>query len=225
MPILQAAIFDLDGTLLDSAPDIRNALNLTLTSHRRRHVTLDEVKAMVGDGLLTTLERAFTITGAPIPSAESYIHFQEFIEHYRAQKPDPAQLYPDAIATMQKFLKTGVKLGICTNKQEASTLRLLDQLNVARYFNFVAGGDTFQVHKPNPGHVTGVLEKLNVSPINAVMIGDSRNDALAARGAGVACLIVKHGYGTDFSNLEIDGLIDGFADLDATLERLGFRQS
>ena len=100
MPILQGLIFDLDGTLMDSAPDLRHALNQTLRAYGRRDVTLEETEHMVGDGMLTLLARAFAATGEAIDSAKSYAYFQEFIGYYRNQKPDPAQIYPHAVETL-----------------------------------------------------------------------------------------------------------------------------
>jgi phosphoglycolate phosphatase len=223
--VLRAALFDLDGTLVDSAPDLKNALNMTLRTHKRRDVTLDEVKEIVGDGMLTTLERAFAMTGKATSPAESYERFQEFIMHYRGLKADIEQIYPDVVPMLENLSKAGVKLGLCTNKHEASTHQLLEQLNLKKYFSSIAGGDTFQVHKPHPGHVTGILDELKVSPAQAIMVGDSRNDVNAAKAAGVATLVVTHGYGLDVGELGADGLIDSFADFNSALAELGFRLS
>ena len=222
MPILQAVLFDFDGTLVDSAPDIRQALNLTLQAHDRRAMTLDEVKALVGDGLLTTVHRAFAVTGTPIDESESYVRFQQFITHYRNQKPDPTQIYPHTLETIDALQNAGIKLGVCTNKQEAATLRLLEQLDLARYFTAVAGGDTFMVHKPNPGHITGLLEKMQVPAAQTVMVGDSLNDVRAAHGAYMPCIVVTHGYGVGLEEIGADALISGFPELSPTLAKLGF---
>lgn len=222
MPKLEGLIFDLDGTLVDSAPDIRHALNRTLTEQGRRNLTLDEVKSMVGDGLLITLKRAFEATGTSIGDDESYGLFQGFVAHYRGQKADLAQIYPLVRETLAGFQNRRIKLGLCTNKQEAATHKILDELGLSRYFGFVAGGDTFPVHKPHPDHVKGVVAALGASPAGCVMIGDSTNDVQAAKGASLACLVVTHGYGLDVQAMGADGLIDSFADLDAALQRLGF---
>lgn len=225
MPLLQGLIFDLDGTLLDSAPDLRQALNRTLQAHGRRELVLDEVVQMVGDGMLPLLNRAFAATGEPVPESESYVRFQEFVTHYRGQKPDPSQIYPNARETLERFHGANVKLGICTNKQEASTLQLLDELRLKHYFTFVAGGDTFPVHKPNPGHVKGVIEKLGVPAQNCVMVGDGPNDVAAAHGAGIPCIVVTHGYGGDYSQLGATALIAGLRELRPALKALEFKLS
>jgi phosphoglycolate phosphatase len=222
MPRLQGLIFDLDGTLLDSAPDLRQALNMMLKDHGRRALTLDEVKSMTGDGMLPMMERAFAATGAPLPASESYARFQGFITHYRILKPDPAQIYPHAGEMLERYHAAGVKLGICTNKQEEATMRLLKDLDLARHFTFIAGGDTFPVHKPNPGHVLGVMEKLQVATEDCVMIGDGSNDVRAAQGAGIPCILVTHGYGVDVEELGADSMIGSLRELPEALAKLGF---
>jgi phosphoglycolate phosphatase len=222
MPELLAVVFDLDGTLLDSAPDIRNAVNKTLAGFGRRNVTLNEIKSFVGDGMLTTLERSFAVTGEAIAPSESYARFQIFIQHYRALTADPEQIYPYVLPMLEGLRSHSIKIGLCTNKQEAATHQLLKQLNLADSFHAVAGGDTFPVHKPHPGHVQGILDQLGVAAENALMIGDSRNDIVAAKGAGVKSLVVTHGYGVDVASLGADGLIEHFADWREKFLALGF---
>ena len=220
MPALQGLIFDLDGTMLDSAPDVRQALNSMLETHGRRALTLDEVESMSGDGLLPQLQRALAATGAEEPHPMNY--FQEFIAAYRSLKPDPAQIYPDVRATLEYYFQHGVKLGVCTNKQEAATYRLLEQLDLKKYFEFIAGGDTFSTHKPNPDHVYGVICALDVPRENCVMIGDSPNDVIASHGAGIPCIAVAHGYALDAKELGADAVIEGYAELEGALAGLGF---
>ncbi|MFY9288036.1 MAG: HAD-IA family hydrolase [Alphaproteobacteria bacterium] len=225
MPLLQGLIFDLDGTLLDSAPDLCQALNLTLKDHNHGELTLDEVKDMTGDGMLPMLGRAFAATGERITEANSYKLFQEFIQHYRTLKPDPSQLYPGTVEMLEKYHAKGVKLGICTNKQEAATHRLIADLNLTPYFTFIAGGDTYPTHKPHPDHVRGVIAELRVPAMQCVMIGDSRNDVLAAKGAGIPCIGITHGYGIALDQLGANLLISGFNELPQALDSLGFQLS
>ena len=222
MPHLKGLIFDLDGTLLDSAPDLRQALNLTLKAGNRRELNIDEVKDLTGDGLMPLLGRAFKLTGEVLSEVEIYQNFQQFINFYRDVKPDVAQIYPQAVEMIGFYKKSGIKIGLCTNKQEEATLRLLEELDIKNYFDFVAGGDTFPYHKPHPEHVSGVARKLGVANENCVMIGDSRNDILAAKAANVPCLLVTHGYGSDLDSLSAGGFIRGFKDLPKALEKLGF---
>ncbi len=222
MPKLQAFIFDLDGTLVDSAPDLRHALNATLAEHGRRNLSLDELKAFLGDGMLTMLQRAFVATGAPLANDESYRVFQGFVEYYRKQPADTAAIYPHVRDLLEECARDGIKLGLCTNKQEAATHRLLEELDLARYFGFVAGGDTFMTHKPHPDHVRGVIKALDVPTEGCVMVGDSVNDVRAAQGAGIPCLVVTHGYGIDIAELGADGLIGGMDELRAVVTGMGY---
>jgi phosphoglycolate phosphatase len=221
MPRLEGLIFDLDGTLLDSAPDLRQALNATMKMHGRRELTLDEVKGMTGDGMLPMLSRAFQATGKAVSDADAYASFQTFITQYRALPPDKTQIYPLARETLETFSRKNIAIGLCTNKQEAATRQLLQGLDLIRYFGFVAGGDTFPVHKPHPDHVKGVIEGLGVDPRGCAMIGDSPNDIASAQGAGIPCLAVTHGYGLA-ADLGADDVIDGFSALPDALRELGF---
>lgn len=223
MPRLSGLIFDLDGTLIDSAPDLRQALNAMLAEHGRRPMSLDEVKRAVGDGMIPLIERAFKETGGLPENFNSYNCFQNFIAHYRRLNADLGQIYPGAQETLAFYHGKGIKLGICTNKQEAATIHLLEALGLARYFSFVAGGDTFPEHKPHPGHVRGVLQALGIDAKECVMVGDSSNDVSAARGAGVRSIIVTHGYGGDYKLLGADKIIGGFEELAEGLEELGFK--
>jgi phosphoglycolate phosphatase len=223
MKPLKGLIFDLDGTLLDSAPDLRQAVNLMLAEHGRRPLSLDEVKAMTGDGSMALVQRAFKVTG-DIISDDVFPYVQQFIGHYRNIKADPAQIYPHVVPILDKYHEVGVMLGICTNKQEAASYRVLEELNLLQYFEFIAGGDTFPVHKPNPGHLQGVITALDVPRETCVFVGDGINDVRAARGAEIPCVVVTHGYGAvDRDDLNADSTIAGFDELPEALARLGYQ--
>ncbi len=222
MPRLQGLIFDLDGTLLDSAPVIRQAMNRLLAEESRRPLTLDEVKSIVGDGLTEALQRAFKMTGGALPH-DFFPYVQKYIVNYRNTKADPDQIYPHVLSTLQNYTKAGVKLGVCTNKGEASTYQVLKELDIQKYFEFIAGGDTFTVHKPNPDHLLGVITGMDVPREGCVFIGDGRNDILAARGAKVPCIVVTHGYGDEDDTTGAAALMSGFDELPEALEKLGYR--
>jgi phosphoglycolate phosphatase len=223
MPKLQGLIFDLDGTLIDSAPDLCQAMNKILAENGRRPVTLDEVKSFVGDGMLTMMQRALAATGNPLPDNETFRIFQKFVGYYRDLPAAQEQIYPHVRETLENFIAKGVKLGLCTNKQETATKRLLKDLDMARYFTFVAGGDTFALHKPHPDHVKGVVEKMGVPALGCVMVGDSVNDVSSAKGNDIPCLIVTHGYGFEVEELGAAALIEGIDQLPAALQGIGFQ--
>ena len=221
MPRLQGLIFDLDGTLVDSAPDIRQALSLMLAEHGRRAVTLEEAQRAVGDGAMVTVQRVFAWTGAPLTTDPDPLA-KRFIALYRNIKPDPAQIYSGVVDFLRHYQQAGVKLGVCTNKQEGATYKLLEELELRPYFEFIAGGDTFPVHKPHPDHVHGVVTGMDVEREGCVMIGDSINDVLAAHAAKIPCVVVTQGYGGEFKKLGADKLIPDFAALPQALRELGY---
>jgi phosphoglycolate phosphatase len=221
MALLKGLIFDLDGTLVDSAPDLSQALNATLHEAGRPPLDLDTVKAMTGDGMMPLVTRAFERTGGLPEGFNAYNSVQTFITFYRNLKADQSQIYPDVREVLEFYRSSGVKLGICTNKHEASTHKLLHDIDLAHYFTFVAGGDTFPNHKPHPDHVLGVMEKLGATPETCVMIGDGPNDVVASHRAEMPCVVVKHGYSTDWEHLGADRLISGFSELKAAVTTLG----
>lgn len=128
MPRLQGLLFDLDGTLLDSAPIIRQAMNKMLGEEGRRPLTLEEVKNIVGDGVMEAVSYAFKLTGDALVN-DSFPYVQRFIHYYRNTKADPAQIYPYVVPTLEHYSKAGVKLGVCMNKSEGSTYQVLEELD------------------------------------------------------------------------------------------------
>ena len=219
---LKALVFDLDGTLLDSAADLAQALNATLHDHDRAPLSLAQVKSLTGDGMMAMLNRAFMGSGLPAAQKDLDQIYMQFIKHYSTLKPDRSQLYPHVIETLQHYRGRGVKIGLCTNKQEQSTHRLMRDLEIHDLFDNIAGGDTFSMRKPHPGHIRGVLDALGIEPHHAAMIGDSANDVIAAQGAGVKSIAVTHGYGSDVKQYKPNAIIGSFADIEAALTSLGF---
>jgi phosphoglycolate phosphatase len=222
MQKLHGLIFDLDGTLVDSAADLHQALNALLSSYGRRTLTIAQVKEMVGDGLQTLLVRACAATGEKMPERGSQEMFQDFLKLYQNQKASVGMLYPHVIETLTMFRAQGVKIGLCTNKLYLPTVKVLDDIGIRQYFDFIAGSDTFSVYKPHPGHVMGVVRGLNLLHHNCVMIGDSPNDIRSARGAEVLSIAVSHGYTQDVALLGADETISGFEELPQKLRGLGF---
>ncbi len=222
MTQLLGLIFDLDGTLVDSAADLHHALNAILVAHEHRTVTLDETKSMIGDGMNILLKRAFAATGAPLPERGAQTIFQDFLGFYRNQKAGIDQLYPQVMETIEAFRAAGVKIGLCTNKLYLPTIKLLDEIGIRGLFDFIAGADTFSVYKPHPGHVLGVAHGMKVPPQNCAMIGDSINDIRAAQAAKIPAIAVAHGYADNVATLGADAIIKTFGELAQALGRLGF---
>lgn len=185
------AIFDLDGTLVDSAPDIRAALNRLMLAEGLAPFPLPEVTAMIGDGARALLTKAFDARASNLNEAL----LPGFLEDLEANSAVLTRPYPGMVAALEALSAQGWKLAICTNKPIAATTALLAELDLTRHFTLVLGGDSLPVKKPDPAHVTGVLERLGVPPGEAVMIGDHQNDIRAARGAGVRSVFAAWGYG------------------------------
>ena len=189
---LKAAVFDLDGTLVDSAAELRAALNTALAKLARRPLVDQEVKAMIGDGIVRLTERALAATGAPLTG----VAFDEAVDHVRdayAATPAPA-LYDGARDTLALLASRGIALALCTNKPIDATRRILDQLDLAGRFQAVAGGDSYALKKPDPMPVRELLAEIGVAPSAAVMIGDSTNDIAAGRAAGLMTIAISYGY-------------------------------
>jgi phosphoglycolate phosphatase len=220
----RAIVFDLDGTLIDSAGDLTSALNCVLTESGRAPVTLPQVKRMVGDGSAKLVERGFAASGVPISAADLPVRLARFLEVYEAGANDLTRPYDGVTDTLARLAARGLKLGVCTNKPGRATRLVLEALDLARYFTAIAGGDAFSVRKPDPGHVLGLLDRLGISPANAAMVGDNEHDAAAARAAGLPIILVSYGYArASLSDIAPDAVIDRFADLPAALERIGDR--
>ncbi len=188
---MKLAIFDLDGTLVDSAPDIAAALNRTLSVHRLAPFPVPEVAAMVGDGARALLVKAFSARGVALPE-DAIPPFLADLEANSAKLTMPYEGIEAALATMAV---AGWRAAVCTNKPVAAAMALLKALGMARFFEVVIGGDSLPVRKPDPGHVRGVLAATHMAPGQTVMIGDHQNDILAARGAGVRSVFAAWGYG------------------------------
>ncbi|MCW5752572.1 MAG: phosphoglycolate phosphatase [Alphaproteobacteria bacterium] len=216
-----AILFDLDGTLVDSAPDLHQSLNFVLARLGRPAIQLDEVRAMVGDGVRVLLERSLAATGGGIESARFEQAMADYLVHYEAHLADLSRPFPAVAETLARLRAAGKRLAVCTNKPHAFSVSLLRQLGLADHFDAVLGGDSLPVRKPDPGHLLGTLAAIGREPPQAVMIGDSRNDVAAARNAGVPVIAVSFGYTvTPPRELGADLVIDHFDELAGALDRL-----
>jgi phosphoglycolate phosphatase len=186
------AVFDLDGTLVDSAPDIHAALDRLMAAEGRPGFTRPEVTAMIGDGVRVLVERA----AAARDIAFSEPLLARFTADYTARAAEATALFPGIAAALDGLAAAGWAMAVCTNKPAAATAALLGALGLAGRFAAVGGGDSFPVRKPDPGHLLGTLRQAGGDPAAAVMIGDHRNDVLAARGAGLPSIFAGWGYGT-----------------------------
>lgn len=187
-------IFDLDGTLIDTAPDLIESLNHTIASADLAPVTFDDLTHLVGQGARVMIKRAFELRKVKLEESETDALFSIFVEHYRQNMPGKSQPFPGAVECMKRLAAAGMTLAICTNKSEALAIPLIEELGLSGHFAAITGGDTFPVRKPDAAHIFGTIEKAGGTQDHAVMVGDSINDILAAKNAGIPSIGVDFGY-------------------------------
>jgi len=210
----RAVIFDLDGTLIDSLPDVMNALNAVLADNGRRAVTHDEAKTMVGGGAEPLLELAFAATGEALPATRLSKCVDSFTGYYRENPATETTIFDGAIAALEVLTNDGMKLGICTNKPHASALQVLEVLGLARHFDACFGKSSVPYHKPDRRHYNEVARALGVDPDQSLYVGDSETDVETARNAGVPIIMVPFGYTLrPTEELGGDRMIDHFSEL------------
>jgi phosphoglycolate phosphatase len=207
----RALVFDLDGTLVDSIPDLRAALNVMLAELRRRELTPDEVRCMIGDGARALVERALAATGTVTDFEAAH---QRFLRLYEGAPATLSRLYPGVATTLESLRASGARLAICTNKPQTATLRVLDAFGIATSFDAVLGGDAVPFRKPDPRHLLAAIERLGATTSEAVMIGDNENDYAAARATGIPIILMRYGYlRMPPETLAPDVWLDHFADI------------
>jgi phosphoglycolate phosphatase len=215
-----ALVFDLDGTLVDSAADLAETLNLLLCENGRPTVTLAAVRAMIGDGVGKLVERGFAATGTPVSANDHPILTRRFLNLYTDPTRDHlAHPYPGVLTTLQQFAAQGMPMGVCTNKAQVATEMVLREAGLDGFFRSVVGHDRAPTPKPDPSHVGAVCSDLG-HPASAIMIGDSRNDLLAGQGFGLKVVLVTYGYGSPEALGAADATIDRFEDLPLILAAL-----
>jgi len=212
-------VFDLDGTLIDSAPDLAAALNAVLQEAGREQVSLEQVKRMIGDGVRVLVERGFAATGGPPDDPDRWL--RRFVDRYEGASAKLTALFPGVLETLESLAAAGHRMGLCTNKPAHATETVLDAFGLTGFFEAVAGGDTFPVRKPSPGHLLGTLQMMDADPEHAVMIGDSPNDVQVALNAAVPVIAVAYGYRrVPAESMGADILIEHFAQVPDALRRL-----
>lgn len=213
------AVFDLDGTLVDTAPDLMASLNGVLASIELPPVTLADTKGIVGQGARAMIERGLRQLGEPDGKHDLDVLLETFIAHYEQHIAVHSRPYPGLIEALDVLTGRGFALAVCTNKMERLARRLLDELALTERFAAIVGGDTAARPKPAPDPVLLAIEMSGDGP--AVMVGDSIADASSARAAGVPCILVGFGY-TDrpAETLGADRVIDHFDRLVPAIDAL-----
>ena len=189
-----AIVWDLDGTLVDSAPDLASALNTVLDQRGFFTHSVDTVRTMIGNGVPKLVERGFNAVGVrPDPEQLDEL-VAMFVQKYKACAIDNTRPYPGIVEALQEIQSMNIPMGICTNKPEAFTRQILDGLGLSGYFSSVVGGDSTSARKPDPKPVLACLRGLVSEPSSSLMIGDSVHDVHAAHAAGVTVGVVPWGY-------------------------------
>jgi phosphoglycolate phosphatase len=189
--VARTLLLDLDGTLVDTVPDLAAALNRLMESRGLPVFSRDAVAAMVGDGVGVLVARAFAAHGRDPDAAAVAALTSDYTAHVAVE----STVYPHVIPILQGLVQQGWRLAVCTNKPEQAATVLLQALGVLPFLCAVGGGDSFPVRKPDPQHLLQTLALAGGSVDSAVLVGDHRNDVVAARGAGVPCIFAAWGYG------------------------------
>lgn len=206
---IEALIFDLDGTLIDSKRDLASSVNAMLEHLHRPPLDDDTIAAYVGSGAGTLVTRALG-DGTAQPEIERALDF--FLRYYEEHELDTTSLYPDVAPTIAALAHR--PLAILTNKPIRMTRRILDGLGLARYFRAVYGGNSFTTKKPDPLGAATIIREFGVAPASVLFVGDSSVDVLTARNAGTQAAAVTYGFGThDRDAHPPDFYLEGIADL------------
>lgn len=214
-------IFDLDGTLVDTAPDLASAMNAVLERAGRRAIPASEVRHMVGRGARVLIETGFARTGTPLATEDLSAQVAHFLEHYEANLSRQSRPFSGVPEVLSRLLSLGAKLAVCTNKPHSLTLKLLTQLDLSNVFGAVLGADARPYRKPDPRHLLDCVALLGGAAERSVMVGDSETDVAAARAAGVPIILVDYGY-TSIPVAELGGdrVISAFAELPGAIEEI-----
>lgn len=214
-------VFDLDGTLVDTAPDLIASANHVLAGEGLAPVSGGILRPWIGHGARSMIVESLAVSGRGATSAEIDRMLERFLLYYAENVARESRPYPGAAEALDECAARGATLAICTNKREALALALLRILGLDRRFAFIAGRDTFPVSKPHPDHLLNTIFLSGGDPARAVMIGDSSVDAATAKAANVPIVAVTFGYNErPVSEFDPDATIDHFNDLVPALEGL-----
>jgi phosphoglycolate phosphatase len=213
--------FDLDGTLVDTAPDLIATLNVLLQDDGLAPLPLAEARPFIGRGAAWLIERGFLAAGAPQTEPRLQALLERFTAHYLAHIADESRPFPGCVAAIDALKAAGARLAVCTNKRTHLSQALLDALDLTSRFDAIVGPDLAQAAKPDPRHLLATVALAGGEIGRTIMVGDAATDAGAARAAGAGLILVSFGY-TEVPAAELapDILIHHFDDLPAACQRL-----
>lgn len=222
---MRGAIFDLDGTLADTAADLLGAANAVLAPRGLPVLDLARDKSFAGRGARSMIRRSLSMLDAPPGEAEADTIttdiFPEFLRVYEGRLADETRLFDGVAACLDSLEAAGWRLGVCTNKPERLAVMLLDSLGVLTRFGAVLGADSLPVRKPDPEHLCETARRSGARPDLCVMLGDTQTDLLTARAAGVPCVLTSFGFAEEpLHELTPDAVVGHFDEIAPVLEGL-----
>jgi len=214
-------VFDLDGTLVDTAPDILRALNQTMDLEGLPRVRLEMVRALIGMGARALIERAAGLNGVSFTSERLDALLAEYTAFYRADIARESKPYPGVLEAMDQLAALGAKFAVCTNKRTHLSVQLLDALDLSKRFSAVVGADAVTQRKPHPEHYQAAVQRAGGVVRRSLMVGDTVADVGAARAAGAPAIVVRFGYCDGAcETLGADAMIDRYSQLTPVCRRL-----
>ncbi|MGB0505293.1 MAG: HAD-IA family hydrolase [Pikeienuella sp.] len=216
-----SAIFDLDGTLVDTADDLITAMNDIADSFGLGQLGYAEARSYAGRGGRALMQLAASKVGREFGDDQVLAAYKPFLEAYSARITNRSQYFPGAEDAVETFLSSGWKVGICTNKPEGLALQLMKSLGGIERYAAILGADTLPVRKPDPEHVWQTIDRIGGDRKAAVMIGDTINDREAAANAGIPCVLYSKGFSVEpVESYKPEGIFDNFEELPALAARL-----
>jgi len=217
---IKTIIFDLDGTLINSEPDLANALNRLLADYDVAPLTLAQVCTMIGNGAWKLVERGFRASSTPLPDELDNLT-KRFITYYSEAYDVETTVYPNVVETLKTLKEKGYKLAVCTNKPMEPTQKVLKSYGLLDFMDGVVGGDSFSFKKPDGRHITQLLDDMDCPHDSAIMVGDSQNDVYAAREAGIPVIFMTYGYSrVSAEELKAEATLNDFAKITDVIESL-----
>jgi phosphoglycolate phosphatase len=214
-------VFDLDGTLVDTAPDLVRATNHVLAGLGLAPVEAARLRPTVSYGARALIEHALEISGHPSATSEVDALLERFLAYYADNIAVESRPFPEAVEAVVRLGGRGYRLAVCTNKREGLSRRLLKELGMDRLFHAIVGRDTLPVHKPDPGHLIGTVILSDGNLDRTVMVGDSEIDVRTAKAAGIPVIGATFGYSAEpIASFAPEATFDHYREIDARVEAL-----
>ena len=214
-------VFDLDGTLVNTAPDLLDALNHVLIEAGLNPVDLPTISTMIGHGAKAMIVKGMAAQGAEPDADRMDALFDQFLAYYEDHIAVGSRPFENALEALQTLRDEGALLAVCTNKRQRSTNRLLDALQISEKFSAIVGADSVPDRKPHGDHILLTVDRAGGKRSRAIMVGDSRTDERAARNAGLPFIFVPFGYETEtVDQIAPDEVVSNYSELIPALLRL-----